>query len=228
MAHVSPAGLLRCRTCSAPRSQRPGGPGRGPRDSLPTSRRWPRMAVYSTITAPDVLQKVSPRRQLLSDLAVSSAASAQRVNRLLATLSEPLVNTTAVPGAINGSATQARHIITYPGDSASSLVTIATANLPPPVNEAPPEDEAVMVAAGGQAAAPNGMVLLSNRRLRVAVDLVHGGSITHLSSARMPAKWANKNVINTWDAGRLIQQSYYGCADGTCWHKQPWRWNPGE
>eukprot|EP00775_Hariotina_reticulata_P008538 gene8538-8720_t len=56
--------------------------------------------------------------------------------------------------------------------------------------------------------------------------MAHGGSITHLSSPRLPQEWARKNLINTWDAGRLIQQSYYGCRDSSCWHTQPWMWNP--
>lgn len=33
----------------------------------------------------------------------------------------------------------------------------------------------------------------------------------------------------SWDSGRMLQQSYYGCGDGSCWAgRTPWRWNPGE
>jgi hypothetical protein len=36
----------------------------------------------------------------------------------------------------------------------------------------------------------------------------------------------SKNVINHWDRGRLVQQSYYGAADGSTWNNQLWKWNP--
>jgi hypothetical protein len=26
--------------------------------------------------------------------------------------------------------------------------------------------------------------------------------------------------------GRLLQQSFYGCVDGSCWANRPWLWNP--
>lgn len=67
-----------------------------------------------------------------------------------------------------------------------------------------------------------GMLFLSNARLRVGVDTSRGGAITFISSPVMPPEWANVNLINTWDAGRLIQQSYYGCYDNTCWVDRPW------
>ncbi|MDB6134858.1 MAG: hypothetical protein JWM59_3101 [Verrucomicrobiales bacterium] len=35
-----------------------------------------------------------------------------------------------------------------------------------------------------------------------------------------------KNLLDHWDHGRLIQQSYYGKHDGTRWMDQPWTWNP--
>lgn len=39
-----------------------------------------------------------------------------------------------------------------------------------------------------------------------------------------------QNVINHWDRGRLVQQSYYGNVDGSTWTLDgkviPWRWNP--
>jgi hypothetical protein len=34
------------------------------------------------------------------------------------------------------------------------------------------------------------------------------------------------NVVNSFDRGRFIQQSYYGDADGSTWAGKPWRWNP--
>jgi hypothetical protein len=26
--------------------------------------------------------------------------------------------------------------------------------------------------------------------------------------------------------GRLLQQSFYGCVDASCWANRPWLWNP--
>jgi hypothetical protein len=70
-----------------------------------------------------------------------------------------------------------------------------------------------------------GMLFLSNDRLKVGVDTQRGGAISWISSPKMPGEWANTNLVNTWDAGRLIQQSYYGCYDDTCWVDKPW-WVP--
>eukprot|EP00877_Chromochloris_zofingiensis_P012272 jgi/Chrzof1/7299/Cz02g18100.t1 len=67
---------------------------------------------------------------------------------------------------------------------------------------------------------------LSNSKLRIGVDPNLGGTIMYLSSPLMPPKWANKNLINVYDCGRALQQSYYGCNDGSCWYTKPWRWNP--
>lgn len=69
---------------------------------------------------------------------------------------------------------------------------------------------------------------LQNTRLRVGMDPRKGGSLTYLSSAVMPPEWSGVNLVNTWDSGRLIQQSYYGCEDGSCWSDKPWNWNPGK
>lgn len=66
------------------------------------------------------------------------------------------------------------------------------------------------------------MLFLDNARLRVGLDTQRGGAISYVSSAVMPPEWANVNLVNTWDAGRLIQQSYYGCYDNTCWADRPW------
>lgn len=74
----------------------------------------------------------------------------------------------------------------------------------------------------------DGLLYLNNARLRVGMDPRKGGSLTYLSSPVMPPEWAGVNLVNTWDSGRLIQQSYYGCEDGSCWSDKPWRWNPGD
>ncbi|MBC2596246.1 hypothetical protein H5P28_18410 [Ruficoccus amylovorans] len=62
---------------------------------------------------------------------------------------------------------------------------------------------------------------LRNSQLRIGVDLDMGGGISYFSEAR-----SRTNLLNTFDEGRLIQQSYYGQKDGSHWGDKPWRWNP--
>ncbi|WIA32510.1 hypothetical protein OEZ86_003326 [Tetradesmus obliquus] len=52
------------------------------------------------------------------------------------------------------------------------------------------------------------------------------GAISWLSSPVAPGFWRDRNLINVWDQGRLLQQSFYGCVDGSCWATNPWLWNP--
>jgi hypothetical protein len=72
------------------------------------------------------------------------------------------------------------------------------------------------------------LTFLSNDRLSVGIDVRRGGVVGQVSSSDMPAPFAGKNLINVWDCGRLLQQSFYGCEDGSCWAARAWRWNPGE
>jgi len=68
------------------------------------------------------------------------------------------------------------------------------------------------------------MDFLDNGAIKIGVDLDIGGSITHLSAAR-----DGENLINSYDLGRQIQQSYYsgpqpfGQAHPS-WKN--WPWNP--
>ncbi len=67
----------------------------------------------------------------------------------------------------------------------------------------------------------NDWLFLDNGTLRLGVKRSSGAAIAWLSRSG-----STNNLINHWDRGRLIQQSYYGNADGSLWDKQPWRWNP--
>jgi hypothetical protein len=67
---------------------------------------------------------------------------------------------------------------------------------------------------------------LENDALRVGVDVVRGGVVGHISSPNMPVAFRGRSLINSYDCGRMLQQSYYGCDDGSCWAARPWRWNP--
>jgi hypothetical protein len=60
-----------------------------------------------------------------------------------------------------------------------------------------------------------------NGKVRVGINLNAGGSIGWLSKAQSP-----DNLLNSFDHGRYVQQSFYGDADGSDWNGKPWRYNP--
>jgi hypothetical protein len=62
---------------------------------------------------------------------------------------------------------------------------------------------------------------LDNGRLRIGVRTDSGACIGWVSSSV-----TGQNVINTFDFGRFIQQSYYGDHDGVTWAGKEWSWNP--
>jgi hypothetical protein len=68
--------------------------------------------------------------------------------------------------------------------------------------------------------ATNDFVFIDNGELRLGVKKSSGAGIAYLALS------GGENVINHWDRGRLVQQSYYGTKDDSLWNKQPWRWNP--
>jgi len=80
-----------------------------------------------------------------------------------------------------------------------------------------------MLAVASQAA----MSYLDNGVVKVGVDLAKGGSITYLS-----VSGTANNVINSYDLGRQVQQSYYSGPSlynpsnkiNPSWN--PWPWNP--
>ncbi len=64
-------------------------------------------------------------------------------------------------------------------------------------------------------------VYIQNAELRVGFLRSHGGAMGHLSMRN-----SDFNALNHYDHGRLVQQSYYGDADGSRWGDRPWRYNP--
>jgi hypothetical protein len=80
---------------------------------------------------------------------------------------------------------------------------------------------------------PQGQILqqqltsIENDALSVGIDVARGGVVGEITSPVMPPPLTGRNLVNVWDCGRLVQQSYYGCSDGSCWASKPWRWNPG-
>ncbi|MCX7002142.1 MAG: hypothetical protein NTV22_02580 [bacterium] len=62
---------------------------------------------------------------------------------------------------------------------------------------------------------------ISNDYVRLGVITNYGATIGHFSLVT-----AAVNFVNYMDAGRMIQQSYYGEQDGSSWAGNPWHWNP--
>jgi hypothetical protein len=71
------------------------------------------------------------------------------------------------------------------------------------------------------------LLTIDNGAAKIGMDRAKGGAITWLSSAAY-----RKNIINSADPGRLIQQSYYAGrnldrqSDGQSKAWSPWPWNP--
>ena len=62
---------------------------------------------------------------------------------------------------------------------------------------------------------------LSNDELKVGFLRSHGGALAYLGTAD-----SQENLLNHYDHGRLVQQSYYGDSDASLWADKPWRYNP--
>ncbi len=62
---------------------------------------------------------------------------------------------------------------------------------------------------------------LDNGQVRLGVDRAAGASIGFFGESA-----TGRNLLNHFDKGRFIQQSYYGAKDGSDWNGKPWRWNP--
>lgn len=62
---------------------------------------------------------------------------------------------------------------------------------------------------------------IDNGQIKVGVKRASGAAIGWMSLSG-----TENNLVNHFDRGRLIQQSYYGNPDGSMWDKQPWNWNP--
>lgn len=64
-------------------------------------------------------------------------------------------------------------------------------------------------------------VYLDNGKVRLGINLDAGGSIGWFSHSR-----SSDNLLNAFDHGRYVQQSYYGDSDGSSWNGKPWKYNP--
>ena len=69
--------------------------------------------------------------------------------------------------------------------------------------------------------AATNMIFIDNGQIRLGVKTSSGAGIAWFSETA-----SSRNLLNHFDHGRLVQQSYYGNKDGSLWVKTPWRWNP--
>lgn len=75
--------------------------------------------------------------------------------------------------------------------------------------------------AGTDGLKPVDWVFIDNGIIRLGVKKTSGAGIAWLSRSG-----SSSNLLDHWDHGRLIQQSYYGRKDGSVWSGKPWCWNP--
>ena len=62
---------------------------------------------------------------------------------------------------------------------------------------------------------------LDNGEVRIGIDKSRGACIGYFADSR-----TRRNLLNNYDEGRFIQQSYYGRPDGSKWNGKPWVYNP--
>lgn len=62
---------------------------------------------------------------------------------------------------------------------------------------------------------------LDNGKVRLGVNLSAGACVGWFSHSH-----SSDNLLNAYDVGRYLQQSYYGDRDGSDWNSKPWRYNP--
>ncbi|WDE97174.1 hypothetical protein PQO03_04295 [Lentisphaera profundi] len=62
---------------------------------------------------------------------------------------------------------------------------------------------------------------LDNGTVRIGIDRSRGGCIGFFGQSK-----TQRNLLNHFDEGRFVQQSYYGDKDGSNWNGNPWIYNP--
>lgn len=64
-------------------------------------------------------------------------------------------------------------------------------------------------------------VYLDNGAVRIGVDKSRGACVGYFGESK-----TGRNLLNHYDEGRFVQQSYYGQKDGSEWNGKPWVYNP--
>ncbi len=68
---------------------------------------------------------------------------------------------------------------------------------------------------------PSEWIYIDNGQVRLGVKKASGAGIAWFSRSD-----SKENLLDHFDHGRLVQQSYYGKKDGSLWVEKPWCWNP--
>jgi len=102
---------------------------------------------------------------------------------------------------------------------ASMLVCCTTMPTPAPPTPTPETPDPQMEPWPEQGM--EGKLYLNNGKVQVGIDLDKGGCIFHFSEVEKKS-----NIINHYDMGRMVQQSYYGNSDGSIWASKKWKYNP--
>jgi hypothetical protein len=79
---------------------------------------------------------------------------------------------------------------------------------------------------GGGPNSSQSVHFLLSPRYKIGLDASKGGGICYLSLLTPQNSFQGRNLLNAFDAGRFIQQSWYGDEDGSDWNGRSWRWNP--
>jgi hypothetical protein len=74
---------------------------------------------------------------------------------------------------------------------------------------------------GCSASSKGGWDYLDNGSVRIGVDRSRGACIGYFGESK-----TGRNLLNHYDEGRFVQQSYYGQKDGSDWNGKPWVYNP--
>ncbi len=62
---------------------------------------------------------------------------------------------------------------------------------------------------------------LDNGQIRIGINRSAGAGVGWFSESGR-----DRNLLNRFDYGRYLQQSWYGSPDGSKWSGKPWVWNP--
>jgi hypothetical protein len=115
-----------------------------------------------------------------------------------------------------------------PASSSTTAPPVTVTTTPPPVMRPPTSVPPATTPIPG-APQQETKVFLDNGQLRVGFDLERGAAMFFLLPSTPGSVHQTANLINDFDCGRMVQQSYYGNKDGSKWPfpngAKDWRWN---
>ena len=102
------------------------------------------------------------------------------------------------------------------------VLTLASCNQKTALPDEPEEEPAATEKpATWPEAGKENATYITNGKIQIGVDLERGGAVFHFSEATN-----KRNMLNHYDEGRFVQQSFYGDSDGSKWNGNSWFWNP--